>query len=99
MNNYDQLKETVQKIKDSLSIVDVISSYISVKKAGKNYSALCPFHPEDTPSFYVFAETNTYHCFGCGAHGDAINFVKEYEKVSYVQAVKKLAHKAEYKLN
>lgn len=91
MNNYDQLKETVQKIKDSLSIVDVISSYISVKKAGRNYSALCPFHPEDTPSFYVFAETNTYHCFGCGAHGDAINFVKEYEKVSYVQAVKKLA--------
>ncbi|BBE30888.1 DNA primase [Tepiditoga spiralis] len=89
MKKYNDLKELTFELKEKLDIVDVISNYISVKKAGKNYTALCPFHAEDTPSFYIFPESKTYHCFGCKAHGDVINFIEKYEKIGFIEAVKK----------
>lgn len=91
---YEDLKLKAEEIKNILKIEDIISSYISIKRAGKNYTALCPFHAEDTPSFYIFPETQTYHCFGCGAHGDAITFIKEYENKSFMDALKKCADMA-----
>ncbi|MGM0640167.1 MAG: DNA primase [Thermotogota bacterium] len=98
-DKYTNFKEITQKIKDNTNIEDVLSSYINVKKAGKNYTALCPFHAEDTPSFYIFPETQTYHCFGCNAHGDVINFIKEYENMSFIEALKKAASIAGIKLD
>lgn len=98
-NKYDDFKQITEKIKERLSIEDVLGSYINIKKAGKNYTALCPFHTEDTPSFYIFPETQTYHCFGCGAHGDVINFIKEYENLNFMEALKKAASLAGIKLD
>ncbi|MDI3478457.1 MAG: primase [Thermoanaerobacterium sp.] len=81
-------------IKENLLIEDVISEYIHLEKSGKNYKALCPFHTEDTPSFFVFPNTQTFKCFGCGAQGDVITFVEKYENISFVDAIKKLSKKA-----
>lgn len=98
-DKYANFKDITQKIKDNTNIEEVLSSYINVKKAGKNYTALCPFHAEDTPSFYIFPETQTYHCFGCNAHGDVINFIKEYENLNFIEALKKAATIAGIKLD
>ncbi|KLO21810.1 DNA primase [Marinitoga sp. 1197] len=84
-------KEVIDEINSRLSIKDIVGSYLSLKKTGKNYTALCPFHPEDTPSFFIFPATNTFHCFGCGAHGDPINFIQKYEQLNFIDAVKKAA--------
>lgn len=72
-------------------LVQVIGQRIPLKKAGSRYKACCPFHNEKTPSFNVNAQDQYYHCFGCGAHGDAINFLKEYDGLSFVEAVETLA--------
>ena len=72
-------------------VVDLIESRIPLKKTGANYSARCPFHSEKTPSFSVNREKQFYHCFGCGAHGNAIGFLMEYERLSFVEAVELLA--------
>ncbi|MRI58996.1 MAG: DNA primase [Epsilonproteobacteria bacterium] len=82
---------SIEQLKNVVDIVDVIGNYIELKKAGANYKALCPFHDEDTPSFVVSPQKQIFHCFGCGAGGDAIKFVMEYEKLSYPEAVEKLA--------
>ncbi|KAF2955814.1 DNA primase [Marinitoga sp. 38H-ov] len=82
-------KEVIEDINSRLSIKDIVGNYLSLKKSGKNYTALCPFHPEDTPSFFIFPSTNTFHCFGCGAHGDPITFIQKYEQLNFVEAVKK----------
>ena len=74
-----------------VNIVDVIDSRIKLKRAGKNYSALCPFHKEKSPSFSVSPDKQFYYCFGCGAGGNALGFVMEYEKLNYPEALKKLA--------
>ncbi len=74
-----------------VNIVDVIDRHISLKKAGANYSACCPFHSEKTPSFTVSPTKQFYHCFGCGAHGNAINFLMEYSGYGFVDAVQNLA--------
>lgn len=84
-----------QRLKE-IDIVDVISTYLILKQRGNKYIANCPFHSEKTPSFTVYPETNTYHCYGCGAHGDAISFVQEKENLSFVEASQKLA--SEYNL-
>ncbi len=76
------------------NIVDVIGSYIPLKKRGRNYIALCPFHKEKTPSFTVNEELGIFKCFGCGKGGNVINFVMEYEKLSYFEALKLLADRA-----
>ena len=74
-----------------MDIVELISRYITLKKHGKNYKALCPFHSEKTPSFVVTPARQTYHCFGCGAHGTAIGFLMEYDHMSFVEAIESLA--------
>ncbi|MBQ8606379.1 MAG: DNA primase [Clostridia bacterium] len=75
-------------------IEDVIGSYVSLKRNGSRYTACCPFHNEKTPSFTVFSDTSSYYCFGCGAGGDVITFVMNYENLDYVDAVKQLADRA-----
>jgi len=84
-------KESIEQLKLSIDIVDVISHYITLKKSGTNYVAKCPFHEEKSASFNVNQNMQFYKCFGCGAGGDAISFVKEYEKLSYPEAIEKIA--------
>ena len=74
-----------------VDIVDVIASYVSLRKAGRNHQALCPFHDEKTPSFTVSQEKQFYHCFGCGANGTVISFVMEYNGLGFPEAVEDLA--------
>ena len=84
----------VEQIKDRLSIVDVISSYLTLEPSGINYKAKCPFHNEKTPSFFVSPERNSYYCFGCGAKGDIFSFVQNFEGVDFRGALKTLADRA-----
>ena len=77
-----------------VDIVDLIDSYISLRKAGQNYKALCPFHNEKTPSFSVSSEKQFYHCFGCGASGTSVGFLMNYAHLSFVEAVHELASRA-----
>ncbi|WP_042030032.1 CHC2 zinc finger domain-containing protein, partial [Aeromonas jandaei] len=72
-------------------IVELIDSRVRLKKAGKNYQACCPFHNEKSPSFTVSQEKQFYHCFGCGAHGNAIGFVMEYDGLEFPDAIEELA--------
>ena len=83
-----------QKIKERLSIVDVISSYLQVTAAGKNYKARCPFHNEKTPSFFISPDRGSYYCFGCGAKGDIFSFVEHFEGTDFLGSLKLLAEKA-----
>ncbi|MCI6218048.1 MAG: CHC2 zinc finger domain-containing protein, partial [Helicobacter sp.] len=68
-------KDSIEQLKDRIDIVEIISSYIDLRKAGTNFSACCPFHNEKTPSFIVSPARNSYHCYGCGVGGDCISFV------------------------
>src|SRR4051812_43891699 len=77
-----------------VDIVDVVSRYVQLKKGGANYLGLCPFHGEKTPSFTVSPAKQFYHCFGCGAHGNAIGFQMEYGGMGYIDAIKELAASA-----
>lgn len=86
-------QETVQRIYDTANIFEVVSDFVSLKKRGANYVACCPFHNEKTPSFYVSPARNTCHCFGCGKGGNAVNFIMELEKMTYIDALKYLAQK------
>ncbi|GGP27894.1 DNA primase [Silvimonas amylolytica] len=81
----------IQDLLNRVDVVDVVERYLPLKKAGQNYSACCPFHKEKSPSFTVSPTKQFYHCFGCGAHGSAVNFVMEYEGLSFPEAVRKLA--------
>ena len=71
-----------------VDIVEVIQRHMPLKKAGANFSACCPFHNEKSPSFTVSPSKQFYHCFGCGAHGDAIGFLMEYSGLGYIEAIK-----------
>ena len=84
----------VEKIKEILNIVDVISSYIKLEKAGVNLKARCPFHNEKTPSFFVSPERDNYYCFGCGAKGDILSFVENFEGLDFKGALEVLANRA-----
>ena len=84
-------KSFVQELLGRADIVDVVESYVPLKRAGTNLVACCPFHSEKTPSFTVSPSKQFYHCFGCGAHGSAIGFLMEYSGMGYVEAVKDLA--------
>ncbi len=85
--------ETIEEVNKVANVYDIISDYISLKKTGSVYVALCPFHSEKTPSFVVSPTKNIFKCFGCGISGNAIKFVMEYEKISYFDAVVKIAQK------
>ena len=84
----------IDEVKYRNKIEDVISSYVNLKRAGSNYQGLCPFHSEKTPSFTVFPNTETFHCFGCGAGGDVISFIMRAENLEYPGAVEFLAKRA-----
>ena len=88
----------LNEIQDRCDIVEVISNYISLKPAGRNFKACCPFHHEKTPSFIVSPDKQIYHCFGCNSGGNVFNFIKEYEKMDFIDAVKMLAEKTGVKL-
>jgi len=85
---------SVDKIKERLSIVDVISSYIQVEQSGKNFKAKCPFHNEKTPSFFISPDRGTYYCFGCSEKGDIFSFVEKFEGTDFMGALKLLAERA-----
>jgi DNA primase len=87
-------RETTEQILAATDIVDVIGAYIPVKRAGPSFKALCPFHNEKTPSFNINPHRQFFHCFGCGKSGDAITFVREYENLTFADAVRKLATRA-----
>ena len=74
-----------------VDVVEVVGERVQLKKAGRNFSGLCPFHQEKTPSFTVSADKQFYHCFGCGAHGNALRFLMEYDKLPFPEAVEQLA--------
>ncbi|WP_069471086.1 DNA primase [Candidatus Marithrix sp. Canyon 246] len=81
----------IDRLINRIDLVDLINSYISLRKTGINYTACCPFHNEKTPSFTVSAEKQFYYCFGCGVHGTAITFLIEYQHLTFVEAVHELA--------
>ncbi len=87
-----------QDLLNRIDIVDLIERYVPLKKGGANYSACCPFHSEKSPSFTVSHSKQFYHCFGCGAHGNAISFLMEYQGLGYVDAVKDLAESVGMKM-
>lgn len=91
--------DLILDIKSKVNIVDVISEYLPVEQKGKNYFAICPFHDDHNPSMSISPEKQIYTCFVCGASGNVFNFVANYEKVSFVSAVKKVAQKAGINLN
>ncbi|WP_018993459.1 DNA primase [Thioalkalivibrio sp. ALgr1] len=84
----------IDELLERSDIVEVIQRRVSLKKAGREFAACCPFHGEKTPSFYVSPQKQFYHCFGCGAHGTAISFLMEYENLSFPEAVEQLAEQA-----
>lgn len=83
----------IEDLKFRCDITDLVGSYVTLKRAGSNYSGLCPFHSEKTPSFVVFPSTQSFHCFGCGAGGDVITFVMRAENIDYPSALEFLANR------
>ncbi|EIJ78905.1 DNA primase [Bacillus methanolicus PB1] len=91
-------EEKIDAIRQSVDIVDVISDYVQLKKQGRNYFGLCPFHGENTPSFSVSPDKQLYHCFGCGAGGNVFSFLMEVEGLSFLESAIKLAERADIDL-
>ncbi|MDI3327718.1 MAG: DNA primase [Alicyclobacillaceae bacterium] len=87
-------EDLVERVRQSADIVDLVSEYVQLKRVGRSYVGLCPFHPERTPSFTVSREKQLFHCFGCKAGGTVIHFVMEMERLSFAEAVRKLAARA-----
>ncbi|GAA8860538.1 hypothetical protein DUHN8_12940 [Helicobacter pylori] len=91
ITNFEPLKERIQ-------IVEVLERYMDLYKAGANFKACCPFHEERSASFIISPEKNIYHCFGCGVSGDALKFLQEYQKISFIEAVEEVAKIYHYHL-
>ncbi len=87
-------REIIEEVRARNDIAEVIGSYLSIKNAGTRFKALCPFHKEKSPSFTISPDRQIYHCFGCGAGGDVIRFVQEYEKIDFMMALQMLADRA-----
>lgn len=87
-------EETIEQIRLATDIVQIIGEFVRLKKRGKNYTALCPFHTEKAPSFSVSPDKQIYHCFGCGKGGNVFTFLMEHEKMTFIEAVRFLAGKA-----
>src|SRR5437762_14309017 len=86
-------QNTIQQILSRIDIVEIVGSFVKLKKRGANYLGLCPFHNEKTPSFTVSPSKEIYKCFGCGRSGNTISFLMEHEKYSYVESLRWLAAK------
>lgn len=84
---------TIERVKNAVDIVDLVGSYVELKRSGKNHKGLCPFHSEKTPSFIVTQERGTFNCFGCHEHGDGIGFVMKMEHLEFADAIRYLANK------
>src|SRR5438045_5374178 len=85
--------DQVSQIREKIDIVAFISEFIPLKKAGRNFKAICPFHKESSPSFVVSPERQIWHCFGCGKGGDCYTFLMEYERIEFVEALRLLAQR------
>ena len=86
-------QQTIDLIKNTADIVDVVSEFVSLQPAGKNMKGVCPFHSEKTPSFFVSKERQIFNCFGCGEKGNSITFIQKYKNLSFVESLKYLADK------
>ncbi len=84
----------LQELRDNNEIVSVVENYVELKRSGRTYSCRCPFHSERTPSFHVYPDTQSYYCFGCGAGGDVVTFIRTIENLDYIEAVRFLAQRA-----
>lgn len=87
-------QDYIQEVVSRNDIVEVVGQYVQLRRRGRTYTGLCPFHNEKTPSFTVYPDTQSFYCFGCGAAGDTINFVRKISNLGYVEAVKQLASRA-----
>ncbi|HPH23195.1 MAG TPA: CHC2 zinc finger domain-containing protein, partial [Chitinophagaceae bacterium] len=85
--------QTIETIKSRIDIIDIVGEYVKLKKRGSNYIGNCPFHNEKTPSFTVSPAKELYKCFGCGKSGNSITFLMDHDKLSYVEALRWLAHR------
>src|SRR6185436_5112015 len=88
----------LEQIRAASDVVDVIGGYLPLKRAGANFVTLCPFHKEKSPSFNVNPHRQIFHCFGCHKGGDVFTFVKEYENITFIDAVRRLAERAKIPL-
>ena len=88
----------VAEIKNRIPIKDLVSQYVQLKKVGRNFKGLCPFHSERSPSFYVSTEKQLAYCFGCRKGGDHFKFIQEIEGIDFVEALKMLSEKARVEL-
>src|SRR3990167_1100019 len=86
-------RESLELLRSRIDLVEVLNPYVKLQRAGAAYKALCPFHDERTPSFVIQKGDSHYHCFGCGAHGDAIQFLMTHLRMSFLEAVENLAEK------
>ena len=86
-------KKSLELLREKIDLIEVVSSYVDLKPAGSSYKGCCPFHDEKTPSFMIQRGESHYHCFGCGAHGDAIAFLMSHMKMSFVEAIETLAER------
>lgn len=87
-------RSAIDEVRGRLSILDVVSEYVSIKRAGKNLKGLCPFHAEKTPSFTVSEDYQSWHCFGCGEHGDVFSFIMKIENLTFAETLERLAKRA-----
>lgn len=86
----------IDEVRQSNDIVDIISQYVHLKRSGRNYFGLCPFHNEKSPSFSVSPDKQIFHCFGCGVGGNVFTFLSKIENISFIEAVQNLARKSKY---
>ena len=82
--------DQVEEVKKKTDMVTLVGEYVELKKAGRNFKGLCPFHSEKTPSFIVSPQKNIFHCFGCGVGGNVFNFLMKFKGISFPDAVKML---------
>src|SRR5687767_15929208 len=87
-------RDAVAEVRDRTEIVDLVSNYVQLKKTGRSYKGLCPFHQEKTPSFIVFPDSQNFHCFGCGRGGDVFTFYMGVENAEFREALRELAQRA-----
>src|SRR6185369_11454171 len=86
-------EDTIEQVRQAVDLVELIGGHVQLRKAGQTWKGLCPFHEERTPSFTVNPDRQAYHCFGCGAGGDAFPFVMEVDKLPFLDAVRALAER------